>query len=914
MRRRLVLRSLPRLGLTLALLAATLPVLAQDKPPQQPAKEPPPKPGIGDDYRQYFKKPVTTTDFWKALQFELDVGRYDLAARHLHGLVTLPPVENELLAIQEKEGMSAFLKLRNIDWSDPKKDVPPKVAVQAQKDVEDLISLVSASVKKLVNDPDRIKKYTHNLTATVEERDYAIKELIRSGLTAIPYLVDEYLHADGDNRSAILYAISRFPTDTYAPLLPVLESDDHNAVIDLLDVIGKKRYKDAVPHLWYLIGNPRQDPGVRAKAAAVAASLLEIEKGQLPAPKTALTREAERYYKHQVTFTDPGAVTVWRWDGKGVVAGWPPDATTVPTSKAEEYWGLRYAREALDLDAAYQPAQVVFLSLALEKAMERAGYAQPLARADPQVHDLLSKVNPDLVGAVLDRALTDQHLPVIVASLRALAEAREVKPGAASSPAEPATVKALNYANRRVQMAAAEALLKSVPPAPPSAKEQPAKAPAGPEVEEPKKAGNGLPRARLVEVLRRAVAAEPAVGGAPKVLVAHGTGAVSNLIAKALKDAGFDSVVVATGRDALRRLNEAADIDAVIVDYAVPDPGLSALLAQLRADVNYGLLPVMVLLPLQTQESLLKERLDAQQELDEYTRLLPMRPDLLKQREDLDRNLTQLGQQLDRARGDRVQELKDRIADLEVKSAAVDKRLALVDPAREDRLRKRLREIAQESLGAPPDREDALKRVAERYRNVYVVPAALAGDADGLKKILPTLIVESVGPPLAEEELKEYADRSMLWLARMARGELPGFDVRPAADTALAALNAGKLSPEALSAAIDVAARLPGAKAQSELANVVLSPAKPVELRKKAAQELVRHVQQHGVALSAAQAKGVEEVVASKDTDPELRAAAVPIVGALRPDARSTGERLKDFQPPITPPAPPPPPPKDKDK
>ena len=54
-----------------------------------------------------------------------------------------------------------------------------------------------------------------------------------------------------------------------------------------------------------------------------------------------------------------------------------------------------------------------------------------------------------------------------------------------------------------------------------------------------------------------------------------------------------------------------------------------------------------------------------------------------------------------------------------------------------------------------------------------------------------------------------------------------------------------------------------------------------------------------GVALSPAQAKGVEELVAGKDTDPELRAAAAPVVGALRPDAKATGERLKDFQPPI---------------
>ena len=40
-----------------------------------------------DDYRQFFKKPTNTAEFWKALQFEIDVGKYDLAAVHLRNLI-----------------------------------------------------------------------------------------------------------------------------------------------------------------------------------------------------------------------------------------------------------------------------------------------------------------------------------------------------------------------------------------------------------------------------------------------------------------------------------------------------------------------------------------------------------------------------------------------------------------------------------------------------------------------------------------------------------------------------------------------------------------------------------------------------------------------------------------------------------
>ena len=67
----------------------------------------------------------------------------------------------------------------------------------------------------------------------------------------------------------------------------------------------------------------------------------------------------------------------------------------MPATRAEEYYGLRFAGQALALDPAYEPAQMVLLSLALEKAMEQAGSAQPLAVTNPSVHELLATVNPD---------------------------------------------------------------------------------------------------------------------------------------------------------------------------------------------------------------------------------------------------------------------------------------------------------------------------------------------------------------------------------------------------------------------------------------------------------------------------------------------------------------------------------------
>ncbi len=227
--------------------------------------------------------------------------------------------------------------------------------------------------------------------------------------------------------------------------------------------------------------------------------------------KILLTREAEKYYRHQAAFADPNAVTIWRWDGKNVVAGWP-GAPTVSAGRAEEYYGVRFAGQALALDPTYRPAQLVIVSLVLDKAYEQGGFDRPLAKAAPDFHATLSSVNPEVVTAVLERALDEKRLPVILAATRMLGELAEVRATRPTERGEPALARALLYPDRRVQMAAAEALLR-VP-------------------------GDrtALTAGRIVDVFRRALAAESAA--LPKVLVGYASDEFANGVVEALKGRG----------------------------------------------------------------------------------------------------------------------------------------------------------------------------------------------------------------------------------------------------------------------------------------------------------------------------------------------------------------------------------------
>ncbi|HEY7426515.1 MAG TPA: hypothetical protein VH682_19935 [Gemmataceae bacterium] len=555
--------------MALALLTQTS---AQDKGKPKQAPAPPAAGGAakdGEDYRQFFKKPTNTAEYWKALQFEIDVGKYDLAADHLRGLINSKPSDADLVKLADEVGVSAFLRLRNVPkWSDN-----AKVNKEAVNNVEQLIKRVTDAVSKVRRDPARIQGYLKNLNASPEESAYALKELAKSGAAAVPYLIDALKEADAAERVRLLDALRQLGPDIIEPMAAALDSNIPQLQIDLIRIF-RQRYsrqvvEKVVPYLWFLSASPSQPDEVRREATSALAYFLETPAGKLPPAKSELTRLAERYYLHRVKFSNPAAVTVWRWDGAHVVAGWP-GATTVSADKAEEYYGVRYAGQALLLDPAYTPAQVVLLSLILDKTQSKVGLDQALERAAPEVHGLLGTVQPALVNSALERALEEHRVPVILGAVRDLGERGEVRAIRPMARRQPPLVRALYYPDRRVEMAAAEALLRI----PDSA--------------------ISLTTTRVVEVLRRAVAAEPVARQSAKVLVGYFNEDVRNGVAAAVAAAGFDPVKVGTGRELMQRLGQASDIALLLFEEGLPMPGLAQLLGQIRADTFASRLPILL--------------------------------------------------------------------------------------------------------------------------------------------------------------------------------------------------------------------------------------------------------------------------------------------------------------------------------
>ena len=752
-----------------------LAVQAQEKKDEQktPLKK------IEDEYRQFYKKPEKALEYWVALKFEIAVGKFELAAEDLKGLLAKNPTKDELLQMEEQDGISAFIKLLTIK--------------ELREDGKVLLDRVTQAVKEHRGDPVRIKHFIENLRGSPEEFAYALAELRKSGPLAVPHLIDAMrANPSPAEHAPILTALLQLGPNIVPPVLAALDINEPGLKAELIDLLYQRNDSSAVPYLWHISASPKEPEMVRTRASEVLVHLLRVKNADaLPMAKVALTREAEKFYYHRVPFISAEAVDVWQWQNNKLIS------QTMTASRAEEYYGLRFAGQALDLDPAYEPAQVVFTSLAVEKGFERAGIDQPLEKGAPDVKELLRVVSPDLLIVTLERALSDHRIPVILGTARTLGDLGEVRALRPRTQREPGLLRALNYPDRRVQLAAADALLRIPNP-------------------EPYRIS-----ARIVEVLRRFCAADAKA----RVLVADGNKNRGDEVAKTVQTAGYDTEVLTTGADVLRRLSEAADVDALIINvdagqkllpqnpippsrparapqvigpanatkYSLPDLGLPSFLAQLRADINFGLIPAIIL-------------------------------------------------------------------------------------------------IGQDQAGTTPaEFERDLRRLAESYRYVEIAPAKT--DAEGLKKILQARITEAAVKPLSEAERKANAAIATLWLKRLAVGEVPGYDIRPAEKAILNALHSPELAP----LAIEAAGKLPGANAQRELAKVVLDSSQLPQIRSAAALELAHHIESHSLVLTQ-EIKNIDELYATAE-DAKLKSNLALVLGSMHPDAKLSGTRLQGYKP-----------------
>jgi CheY-like chemotaxis protein len=531
-----------------------------------------------EEYRLFFKRPEKTVEYWAAMKFEMELGKFDLAALHLKLMLGKEPHEEtdkDLVRIENAEGLSAFLRLRDVKkWSDH-----PPFQMEAVESVELLIDRLTKALEKHLGDPERIRKFIKQLDSPrVEERAFAFQELKRTKERCVPFLVESLRNNLGNSLGyRIVEAMQKFDPEIVPAFLEVFKAADEADAKDtdvrlvLLDLVRKRGDVRAVPYLWHLSASKQYPEAVRTRAREVLAALTNTDVTMLPPAKEVLVDLAEKYYRHQIRFAPGQPIRVWPWNGKEIST----KPIVFSPIQAEEFFGARYARQALELDPTYKPAQVILLSLLLER-MYLGELDQSLLKPMPaKLQNLLATIDSELVMGVLERALDDHQPAVALPLIQALGERGETRAARLNAGGSPrGLVRALYDNDRRVQFAAALAMLR-LPNTPVPV------------------AGS-----RLVEVCSRFIAS----GEQPKALALAIPEAGKAKLRMQLKEAGLNTVIVDSLKEAFDKLKASADYDAVFIDYAGAGKELPFVLAQLRADPDQGGLPIFVIVNGEGQE------------------------------------------------------------------------------------------------------------------------------------------------------------------------------------------------------------------------------------------------------------------------------------------------------------------------
>lgn len=911
-------------------------------------------------------------------------GRYDVAAvvlqAFLDSLNGEPNPDAVLLELEKRYGTTVFQNLRMVPkWSDD-----PALEKKTRDNIESLVTRAKTATDKLLRTPERVAKYIHNLGQSPEERVFAELELKKMGNYAVPFMVESFRQdTDRGVTNGLLIGIPHFDSQTMPGWLAALDAfkpvQQHlvlQALVSRPDalLLHNNAQSDYVPWLWRVMAQTegvKPEPSTRLFAKSILTTL--GENPDKTDPRAALVAIARTFYDHKARFMgsktnpdgSPNTVPVWVWDAN---ANKLQEPIEVPVGQAEEHFGLKYARWALEKDPAYAPAQHLILALSAERAAERAKLGD-LAKYEPAAYALLASAPAEVLQELLDQGLDQNRTALVLALTQVLGDRadksaagpRPAPMGAAPGQRPSLFVRGLEYPDPRVQLAAANALLRSPIPVDPAV------------------------RGKIVDILRRAAGSDPGVPGTArgKVLVADPNRQRADVSLVLMRGLGYDVEYFSNGRDLLRRVARASDFDLILIDRHLVNPQLFDVVAHLSADANAANRPVLVIAstdkPQPPSFDMLLLRmalLIAATESDPATVPAPYVPSPETPPEQIENLRSAIVARRDNAfrtiAATRLERLR----------RVVETSGITPNPAQQFQLRLRTEQLTMAALGAeypmtresspvaygkvldlqkqldaqPPVTEyrgvgfaDFMERVERFEQDVARVPEVMKRFEDFRARVDPELLglkIRTTRDPALEAALnrqlrgfasvrvipepysraafdgdirtafaddpaaaprdpaekKAGARMAVEWLRKMATGELPGYDIRKAEPELRTAMFVEDLADPA----IEAVARFPSAEAQQDLIRVALA-SKNLPTRIAAADAVIRHIQSFG-RLAPADTANMAGMAAANEPNLELRGKLLVIKGLLSQNGGNYATELQNYKPPLVPAQP-----KDKD-
>ena len=584
-RDRRVWRALRRRGAIAALALAALGTPAIDARVQAQAPGP----------ESFAGEPKTPLELWEAGEYLVRTGQARQAAPYLKKFLDGNPDDATLLEIRDRSGVGAILRLADF----------PETRSLARP----LLDRLGAASRRVATDPAQVGQAIAGLSASHPEQVMAVERLRDAGPYAVPPLVEALNDATKSraDRALVVANAGRLGSPTVPAWVAVLDAPESGLAVDAAEILGQIGDRRAIPALSYVAARPDTlGPARDTARRAIARITGRPFEAQPRTPARVLADEARRYLAHGVDFPG-GRVELWDWsEGR-------PTPRSATKAEAESTLGLRYARQALELEPTDAAAQATFVGLVLAQGIGRGAGRFPAV--DPtRAWPTALAAGPTVLQEVLKRAIADGQSDLAVAATTALGHvvnrnapaptgdpveegtagsvsvaapapdgSAACPPGAGGGPAAEAfaapvitrpgpLVEALTTPDRRVQFAAARALV----------------------LLDPAKAFPGS--ARVVPTLARFVAPNP---GSPRAVVIDGNINRGNRTAGLLRELGYDPTAVPSGEDGFRSAAESADVELVLIEPSGLQGSWRTVdtLTNLRSDPRTAGLPVLLIQP-----------------------------------------------------------------------------------------------------------------------------------------------------------------------------------------------------------------------------------------------------------------------------------------------------------------------------
>jgi HEAT repeat protein len=500
-------------------------------------------------------EPKTPEESFAAALLMIDLARVDLAQKYLEQFEASSPDDAMLMKMRDKHGTGEFLKLSRI------KDLQP---LSSQ-----LLERLNAASRKQSEDPVFVDGLLERLGKNPSLREIAIAELKNAGPRAVPLVIRQMGRPEAaEQQDTYSYALIRMGRQIVPPLLGALDSPQERIRASAISVLTALEAKEAVPHLWFAAFSEDQPLGVRISAQKALAKLVgpsdKLDRLSSVAASAELRRLSRMLFENPnlLPTEEDGTVTIWGWSDQ--------EDTVIPRSYSPQIASMlmssRFASQSLAMSPDQPEPQRQYLAAVLGLEVLQNGWDKPREPLPGTAMYLAVTAGEETVASVLTDALTADQPATAVAALEILGQIGTREQLLGHKGVKSPVLAALNSPDRRVQFAAAVAILRIEP--------RQAFANSG----------------RVVSILSRALT-DP---GKSMAVVMDADTSRSSQVGAYLAELGYESVSAQTGREGFEKAATTAGVEVMLVHANVARWELTQTLANVRADSRTAIVPIVI--------------------------------------------------------------------------------------------------------------------------------------------------------------------------------------------------------------------------------------------------------------------------------------------------------------------------------